>query len=51
MPESPETPKKRGDFMAKKMNIPEEGIYDARVLGKPRMLMLGFQHMCVPFRA
>jgi uracil permease len=37
--------------MAKKMNIPEEGIYDARVLGKPRMLMLGFQHMFAMFGA
>jgi len=37
--------------MAKKMQIPQEGLYDARVLGKPRMLMLGFQHMFAMFGA
>ena len=28
-----------------KYKIPEEGIYDARPLGKGRMFLLGFQHM------
>lgn len=31
--------------------IGEEGIYDARVLGSPRMLVLGFQHMFAMFGA
>ena len=34
-----------------KTQIPEEGIYDARSLGKPRMLALGFQHMTFRFAA
>ena len=34
-----------------KTQIPEEGIYDARSLGKPRMLALGFQHMFAMFGA
>ena len=31
--------------------IPENGIYDARTLGIPRMLILGFQHMFAMFGA
>lgn len=31
--------------------IGEEGIYDARALGSPRMLVLGFQHMFAMFGA
>ena len=31
--------------------IPESGIYDARALGAPRMLLLGFQHMFAMFGA
>ena len=34
-----------------KKKIPEEGIYDARQLGKGRMLLLGFQHMFAMFGA
>ena len=34
-----------------KYKIPEEGIYDARPLGKGRMLLLGFQHMFAIFGA
>lgn len=39
--------------MAKKTvsQIGSEGIYDARVLGKPRMLVLGIQHMFAMFGA
>jgi len=39
--------------MSKKKNsaIPEEGIYDARKLGVPKMLVLGFQHMFAMFGA
>lgn len=38
--------------MAKeKMQIGAEGIYDARQLGVPRMLILGFQHMFAMFGA
>lgn len=29
---------------SRKSVLGEEGIYDARVLGKPKMLVLGFQH-------
>ncbi len=32
-------------------NIPEKGIYDARELGAPRMLVLGLQHMFAMFGA
>ena len=32
-----------------KYKIPEEGIYDARPLGKGRMFLLGFQHMFAMF--
>ena len=32
-------------------NIPEKGIYDARELGKSRMLVLGLQHMFAMFGA
>lgn len=44
------------DIMEKKMSrkrqpIPEEGIYDARQLGMPRMLLLGLQHMFAMFGA
>ncbi len=36
----------------KKLNaIPEEGIYDARQLGAPKMLVLGLQHMFAMFGA
>ena len=34
-----------------KNNIPENGIYDARQLGAPRMLVLGLQHMFAMFGA
>ena len=34
-----------------KYKIPEEGVYDARTLGKGRMLVLGFQHMFAMFGA
>lgn len=35
----------------KKQAIPEEGIFDARKLGVPKMLVLGFQHMFAMFGA
>ena len=35
----------------KKSAIPEEGIFDARKLGVPKMLVLGFQHMFAMFGA
>ena len=35
----------------KRQPIPEEGIYDARQLGMPRMLLLGLQHMFAMFGA
>ena len=41
---------KRGETMGK-YKIPEEGVYDARTLGKGRMLVLGFQHMFAMFGA
>ena len=34
-----------------KTTIGSEGIYDARVLGVPKMLVLGFQHMFAMFGA
>ena len=34
-----------------KKTIGNEAIYDARVLGAPRMLVLGFQHMFAMFGA
>lgn len=34
-----------------KQSIPESGIYDARELGIPKMLILGFQHMFAMFGA
>ena len=34
-----------------KQSIPESGIYDARELGVPKMLVLGFQHMFAMFGA
>ena len=34
-----------------KQSIPESGIYDARELGVPKMLILGFQHMFAMFGA
>ena len=38
--------------MTKKKNaIPENGIYDARTLGVPKMLILGLQHMFAMFGA
>ena len=41
-----------GTIMAKeKMQIGTEGIYDARQLGIPKMLILGFQHMFAMFGA
>ncbi len=36
---------------AKKLQIPEEGLFDARTLGWPRMLLLGLQHMFAMFGA
>ena len=36
---------------AAKLQIPEEGLLDARVLGWPRMLVLGLQHMFAMFGA
>ena len=36
---------------SKKSAIPENGIYDARELGIPKMLILGFQHMFAMFGA
>ena len=35
----------------KKTVLGEQGIYDARVLGKPKMLILGFQHTFAMFGA
>ena len=35
----------------KKNAIPETGIYDAKQLGVPKMLVLGFQHMFAMFGA
>lgn len=35
----------------KKVSIGEKGIYDARVLGTPKMLVLGLQHMFAMFGA
>ncbi|MEA5010836.1 MAG: uracil-xanthine permease family protein [Angelakisella sp.] len=35
----------------KEVNIGEEGIYDARVLGAPKMLILGIQHVFAMFGA
>lgn len=41
-----------GKTMSNKRNqIPEEGIFDARELGVPRMLLLGLQHMFAMFGA
>ncbi len=38
--------------MAKeKIKIGQEGIYDARKLGTPKMVVLGFQHMFAMFGA
>ena len=38
--------------MAKeKFKVGQEGIYDARKLGAPRMIVLGFQHMFAMFGA
>ena len=38
--------------MAKNKNaIPETGIYDAKQLGVPKMLVLGFQHLFAMFGA
>ena len=34
-----------------KVQVGAEGIYDARTLGVPRMLVLGFQHMFAMFGA
>ncbi len=42
---------KRGMIMQKKTTISEEGIYDARTLGIPKMLVLGLQHMFAMFGA
>jgi len=44
------TPKRKENTMGKN-KIPETGIYDARQLGRGRMLLLGFQHMFAMFRA
>lgn len=37
--------------MSEKTKIGDEGIYDARALGKPKMAILGFQHMFAMFGA
>ncbi len=37
--------------MASKVKVGKEGIYDARQLGAPRMIVLGFQHMFAMFGA
>ena len=34
-----------------KISIGNDGIYDARKLGTPKMLILGFQHMFAMFGA
>lgn len=36
---------------SKKTVLGEQGIYDARVLGKPKMMILGFQHTFAMFGA
>ncbi len=42
----------KGVYMEKKkVSIGEKGIYDARVLGTPKMLVLGLQHMFAMFGA
>lgn len=37
--------------MSKKIKVGQDGIYDARQLGTPRMIVLGFQHMFAMFGA
>ena len=37
--------------MSKKIKMGQDGIYDARQLGTPRMVVLGFQHMFAMFGA
>lgn len=37
--------------MSKKIKVGQDGIYDARQLGTPRMVVLGFQHMFAMFGA
>lgn len=37
--------------MSKKIKVGQNGIYDARQLGTPRMVVLGFQHMFAMFGA
>ena len=41
----------RKEIYMSKQSIPEAGIYDARELGVPKMLVLGFQHMFAMFGA
>ena len=41
----------RKEIFMSKQSIPEAGIYDARELGVPKMLVLGFQHMFAMFGA
>ena len=41
----------RKEINMSKQSIPETGIYDARELGVPKMLVLGFQHMFAMFGA
>ena len=41
----------RKEIYMSKQSIPESGIYDARELGVPKMLVLGFQHMFAMFGA
>lgn len=37
--------------MSKKIKVGQDGLYDARQLGTPRMIVLGFQHMFAMFGA
>ena len=46
-----DTTRGESTMQAKETTIGQEAIYDARVLGKPRMLVLGFQHMFAMFGA
>ena len=37
--------------MGRKMGKKNDGIYDARTLGKPKMMILGIQHLFAMFGA
>ena len=50
-PNRPAKTAKRKENTMGKNKIPETGIYDARQLGRGRMLLLGFQHMFAMFGA